>query len=88
MTGVREACAARRDDSARYRQILFSFYNHPRPNFTGHPSDSVLHQRMVSHRIEVCSQSSTLQMLCVPPDSYLKGLLAATNVSPAQSPVH
>ena len=53
MAAVREACTLRRDASPRDRQFLFSFYNHPRPNYTEHASDSVLHGRSVPVRIEV-----------------------------------
>ena len=53
MALVHGACAVRRDASSRDRQFLFSFYSHPRPNYTEHPLDSVLHGRVVPVRIEV-----------------------------------
>ncbi len=53
MEGIRRSCQAPRSAAVTDRQILFTVYNHPRPDFPGFLSHSPFHGRELPARIEV-----------------------------------
>ncbi len=52
MEDIRRSCRAPRSAAATDRQILFTVYNHPRPDFPGFPPHSPFHGRELPARIE------------------------------------
>ena len=49
---IRNSCRAPQSAAVADRQILFTLYNHPRPDFPGFPAHSPFHGRELSARIE------------------------------------